>query len=101
MQGGSISSDGTLLMGKQDNGTQISAAPTPNPPWGTVRGGDGYKPRIDPNNSKKYYDQGYSYGATVCRTNSGPCCTAPFVAWQALTRVVNGVQNDVTPTQAC
>jgi hypothetical protein len=89
MQGVSISSDDSMVMGNQDNGTQLYALPAPNPPWATIHGGDGYKPRIDPNNSNKLYYQGFSYGGLVCN------------GWQALIRVVNGVQTDITPTAAC
>jgi photosystem II stability/assembly factor-like uncharacterized protein len=90
MRGVSLSSDDSMVMGNQDNGTQLYAAPTPNPPWAMILGGDGYQPKIDPNNRNKLYYQRYSYGSLVC--NNG---------WESVVRVVNGVQTNITPTAAC
>jgi hypothetical protein len=53
-------------------------------------GGDGYQPKIDPNNKNKLYYQPYSYGSLVC--NNG---------WQSVRRRLNGITTDITPTAAC
>ncbi|HKP02340.1 MAG TPA: hypothetical protein VJU77_03175 [Chthoniobacterales bacterium] len=96
MRGVSLSSDGSMVMGNQDNGTQFHAATTPTAtptplPWAMLHGGDGYQPKIDPNNGNKLYYQNFSYGvAHVCD-----------IDFQAVVRVVNGVQTDITPTAAC
>ncbi|MEY2504885.1 MAG: hypothetical protein QOG27_1165, partial [Verrucomicrobiota bacterium] len=91
MRGVSLCSDGSMVMGNQDNGTQLYAAPTPTPaPWAMLLGGDGYQPKIDPNNKNKLYYQPYSYGSLVC--NNG---------WQSVRRRLNGVTTDITPTAAC
>jgi photosystem II stability/assembly factor-like uncharacterized protein len=85
MQGVSLSSDGHMVMGTQDNGTQLCAAG--NPPWSMVYGGDGFKPLIDQTNSNKFYYVYYTVGVV------GPGSRAPY-------RVVNGVQANVTPMGA-
>ena len=61
----SISRDDSIAMGNQDNGTQLYAAPTPNPPWRRTSPGtgDGFKPKIDQNNSNKFYFT--KYGCVV------------------------------------
>ena len=87
MNGVSLSADGSMVMGNTDNGTQLYAAPTPNPPWVFVAGpgpGDGYKPKIDQISSNKYYYPSYTYGATACCVN----------------RVIDGGWNDITPPGA-
>jgi photosystem II stability/assembly factor-like uncharacterized protein len=90
MRGVSLSSDGSMVMGNQDNGTQFHFATDFDPPWMMLQGGDGYQPKIDPNNANKLYYQVYSYGNLVC--NNG---------WQSVRRVLNGVTTDITPGVAC
>jgi hypothetical protein len=90
MRGVSLSSDGSMVMGNQDNGTQLHDSDAFILPWAMLQGGDGYQPKIDPNNGNKLYYQVYSYGNLVC--NNG---------WQSVRRVLNGVTTDITPTVAC
>ena len=68
MNGVSLGADGSMVMGNNDNGTQLYAAPTPNPPWVLVPNGpgDGYKPQIDQtisNGYNRYYYQNNTGGA--------------------------------------
>jgi hypothetical protein len=88
MRGVSLSSDGHMVMGNQDNGTQLYAGG--NPPWRPVYGGDGYKPQIDPNVSTKLYYVYYN-----CNPVHGP----PDAS-RGPVRMVNDVQTNVTPLGA-
>lgn len=94
----SISSDGHIIQGNQDNGTQLGWSGR-NPPWGFVIGGDGYKPQIDQNNSSNYYyvyytgDEHETCGPPPPGLRIGPNSTAPG-------RVLNGIPANKTPTQA-
>jgi photosystem II stability/assembly factor-like uncharacterized protein len=54
MYGISISSDGHMVQGNQDNGTQLGWNGR-NPPWHHIYGGDGWKPKIDQTNSGRLY----------------------------------------------
>ena len=105
MNGVSISSDGHLAMGSQDNGTQVMAGPyagpTPNPPWTFLKPGDGYKPKIflDSGNISTiyyvtYYPQHCCTGAPGCAQNVCPTNNA-FAAvnrWRCTTG--NSCQGD-------
>jgi photosystem II stability/assembly factor-like uncharacterized protein len=76
MYGLSISSDDHIVMGNQDNGTQLGWLGR-NPPWRLIFGGDGFKPRIDQNNSSKFYFTQYGcvvspdWGAPYRTTDGG------------------------------
>jgi photosystem II stability/assembly factor-like uncharacterized protein len=100
MYGISISSDDHMVMGNQDNGTQKGYVGQ-NPPWVFIYGGDGWKPKVDPNNSSRYY---YVY---YTGTEPNACPYPPFPPAlrvgpdsQAPARVVNGVYTNVTPAGA-
>lgn len=88
----SISSDDHIVMGNQDNGTQLGC-PTCNPPWTMLCGGDGGgKPQIDPDDSNKLYFPNIG-GGRVCETTA--CYPNGNV-----TRWVNGLKTDITPRVA-
>lgn len=70
MQGISLSSDGHMVMGNQDNGTQFHNAD--NPPWRMVIGGDGFKPQIHPEDGEIYYVVDLPYGAPVGAQHPAP-----------------------------
>jgi hypothetical protein len=70
MQGLSLSNDGHMVMGTQDNGTQIYLGGTS--PWTTVYGGDGWKAQIDPVNSNKLYYVYYIWPPTVRADSRAP-----------------------------
>jgi photosystem II stability/assembly factor-like uncharacterized protein len=92
MYGLSISSDSHIVMGNQDNGSQVGWVGQ-IPPWKFPyynAGGDGFKPKIDQNNSNKLYYQNTSYVAPVCQQ------TYPI-----LNRVVDGQWANIVPSAAC
>jgi photosystem II stability/assembly factor-like uncharacterized protein len=101
MQGVSISSDGHLAMGSQDNGIQVMAGPysgpTPNPPWTFLHQGDGYKPKsfVDAGNITTVYFTNLFY-ITDC---PGPHCTGDYNA--AVVRWTHDTWCDITPAGAC
>jgi hypothetical protein len=92
MYGLSISRNDRIVMGNQDNGTQLGWAGR-NPPWGSIYGGDGWKPKIEQTMNdgcdRLYY---VSYGSVV-----GPDSRAPV-------RVVicgaSRTDMNITPTDA-
>jgi photosystem II stability/assembly factor-like uncharacterized protein len=86
MQGISLSSNGNMVLGSQDNGTQFHGQNPP--PWTMVMGGDGFKPRIHPDDGEIYYFVDLSYGSPV-----GPAHPAPA-------RMVHGVWTTITPLEA-
>jgi photosystem II stability/assembly factor-like uncharacterized protein len=89
--GMSMSSDDHMVIGTQDNGTQLHAGN--NPPWTMLCGGDGGgRPQIDQNNSSKLYYPTLSYGALVCAGQ--PC------GYGNITRWVSGLKTDITPRVA-
>jgi hypothetical protein len=88
MYGISLSRDGHMVMGNQDNGTQVGWAGR-NPPWQMTSPGtgDGYKPRVDQNDSNRFY---YTKYLSFFR---GAEPGAPY-------RTVSGVTTSVTPPAA-
>ena len=112
MNGVSISSDGHLAMGSQDNGTQVMAGPyagpTPNPPWTFLHPGDGYKPKIflDAGNISTIYYVTF-YPQHNCNP---PGCVGlngfeAVVRWRCLTgnscQGGDGQYCNITPPGAC
>ncbi|OGR47500.1 MAG: hypothetical protein A2X40_00025 [Elusimicrobia bacterium GWC2_65_9] len=85
MHGISLSGDGHMIMGNQDNGTQVYTGG--NTPWTMVYGGDGWYPKIDPNNSNKMYFTAYLTGTVSAYSG------VPY-------RRENGSIKDVTPPGA-
>jgi hypothetical protein len=92
----SISGDDHIVMGNQDNGTQLGWVGR-NPSWQRIYGGDGWKPKIDQNDSSKLYYVYYTgadptcFGDNLRRIKSDS--RAPY-------RWVNGVETNVTPVGA-
>ena len=64
----SISRDGTIVSGLQDNG-EMKIAPSGNEAH-TIYGGDGFWTTIDPNNSQNIVEE-YTYGVTSVTINGG------------------------------
>jgi photosystem II stability/assembly factor-like uncharacterized protein len=86
MQGVSLSSDGNMIMGAQDNGNQFHNAD--NPPWRMIRGGDGFKPLIHPDDGEIFYFVDLPYGRPISGDHPDPG------------RVIHGQFEDVTPRDA-
>ena len=98
MYGLSISSDRHVIMGNQDNGTQFGWVGR-NPPWQFAKGGDGWKPKINPNDSTSYYyvyymgDEHETCDPLPRTLRVGPNSEAP-------SRILEGGYANKTPTGA-
>ena len=69
MYGLSISRDDHIVQGNQDNGTQLGWAGR-NPPWGSIYGGDGWKPKIEQTMSDGCDRLYYVYYGSVVNSDS-------------------------------
>lgn len=116
MNGISISSDDHMVMGNSDNGTQRGPQATPNPPWGTIHGGDGYRPKIHQTNSGQlYYQPGYWLAGNLWVAGQGEWDLTPnaarnecayffpgmYVAPSDFNRVILGFENVYRKTTYC
>jgi hypothetical protein len=89
LYGVGLSRNGNLIMGNQDNGTQLHREGTPPPPpWVMLHGGDGFKPKIHPTDGEVMYDVELNYLQPI-----GPDHADPRIR-------SHGTTADITPVDA-